>query len=162
LVSRHRIAVLQRQLGLARVRFAPEERALLSALLAWLPRGRVGPFAAAGSLGHGPVMASSPGATAARRAQQAQGLGRPRAVASMCRLVLRLARENGGWGYRRIRGELAILGVKVAASTVWEILKDAGLETSPQRASSTWAAFLCSQAEMTLACDFPERVTLGG
>jgi hypothetical protein len=38
-------------------------------------------------------------------------------------LVLRLAKENGGWGYRRIHGELACLGIEVAPSTVWEILK---------------------------------------
>jgi hypothetical protein len=48
--------------------------------------------------------------------------GRPRAVASIRRVVLRSARENGTWGYRRIHGELALLGITVAASTVWEIL----------------------------------------
>ena len=76
--------------------------------------------------------------------------------------MLRLARENSGWGYRRIHGELAMLGVKVAASTVWEILKDAGVDPAPARASSTWAAFLRTQAEGILACDFLETVTLGG
>jgi hypothetical protein len=55
-----------------------------------------------------------------------------------------------------------MLGIKVAASTVWEILKDVGIEPAPQRASSTWAAFLHSQAEAILACDFLETVTLGG
>jgi transposase len=91
-----------------------------------------------------------------------KGPGRPRTVGSIRRLVLRLARENGSWGYRRIQGELAMLGVKVAASTVWEILKDAGIEPAPLRPSSTWAAFLRSQAEVILACDFLETVTLGG
>ena len=55
-----------------------------------------------------------------------------------------------------------MLGVKVAASTVWEILEDAGIEPVPQRASSTWAAFLRGQAEAILACDFLETVTLSG
>jgi transposase InsO family protein len=52
--------------------------------------------------------------------------------------------------------------VKVAASTVWEILKDAGIDPAPERASSTWAGFLRSQAEALLACDFFETVTLSG
>ena len=53
--------------------------------------------------------------------------GRPATRRNIQALVLRLARENPGWGYRRIHGELAGLGVKVAASTVWEILKASGI-----------------------------------
>jgi putative transposase len=69
-------------------------------------------------------------------------------------LVLRMARENPGWGYRRIRGELAGLGIRVAASTVWEILKAAGVDPAPDRDTGpAWAAFLCSQAEAIIACD---------
>lgn len=86
----------------------------------------------------------------------------PRIVRSVRALVLRLARENPGWGYRRVHGELLVLGVKVAASTVWEILKEAGIAPAPERASSTWADFLRSQAEALLACDFFETVTLSG
>ena len=77
-------------------------------------------------------------------------------------LVLRLARENPSWGYRRLHGELLVLGVKVAASTVWEILKEAGIDPAPERASTTWADFLRSQADALLACDFFETVTLSG
>jgi transposase InsO family protein len=77
-------------------------------------------------------------------------------------LVLRLARENPGWGYRRIHGELLVLGVTVAASTVWEILRETGVDPSPERGSGTWADFLRSQAEALLACDFLETVTLTG
>src|SRR5690349_23497869 len=80
--------------------------------------------------------------------------GRPRTVRSIRRLVLRLARENPCWGYRRIHGELLILGIKVAASTVWEILQQAGIDPAPDRTSSTWASFLRSQADVLLACDF--------
>jgi hypothetical protein len=44
--------------------------------------------------------------------------------------------------------------VKVAATTVWEILKDAGIEPAPERISSTWAVFLRSQAHAIIAADF--------
>lgn len=77
-------------------------------------------------------------------------------------LVLRLARENPNWGYRRIHGELLVLGVKVAASTVWEILKDAGIDPAPEQSSTTWADFLRPQADALLPCDFFETVTLTG
>lgn len=76
--------------------------------------------------------------------------------------MLRLARENTGWGYRRIHGELLVLGVKVAASTVWQILKDADVDPAPDRAHSTWATFLRSQAQALVAADFLETVTLTG
>jgi hypothetical protein len=51
-------------------------------------------------------------------------------------------------------GELRVLGIKMAASTVWEILKDDGIDPEPGRGSSTWADFLCSHADALLACDF--------
>jgi transposase InsO family protein len=76
--------------------------------------------------------------------------------------VLRLARENSTWGYRRIHGELLVLGIKVAASTVWEVLKDAGIDSAPQRTNNTWATFLRSQAQAIIAADFFETVTLTG
>ncbi|MGW4795792.1 integrase core domain-containing protein [Nonomuraea sp. NPDC004297] len=60
------------------------------------------------------------------------------------------------------RLELATLGIKVAPSTVWEILKQEGLDPAPQRASATWADFLRSQADAMPACDFIETVTLDG
>jgi putative transposase len=83
-------------------------------------------------------------------------------VRSIRVLVLRLVRENPAWGYRRVHGELLVLGVKVAASTVWEILHDAGIDPALERSSTTWADFLRSQAEALLACDFFETVTLSG
>ena len=61
--------------------------------------------------------------------------------------------ENPSWGYWRVHGELLTLGFKVAAPTVWEILRDAEIDPGPQRAATTWAQFLRSQAEALLAGD---------
>ena len=69
-------------------------------------------------------------------------------------LVLRRARENPGWGYRRIHSELVGPEVKVAASTAWEILRNAGIEPAPRGSGPTWSQFLRSQAETIPACDF--------
>ncbi len=80
--------------------------------------------------------------------------GRPVTRRNIRALVLRLARENPGWGYRRIHGELAGLGVKIAASTAWEILKNAGIDPAPRRTGHAWPHFLRSRAEAILACDF--------
>lgn len=52
--------------------------------------------------------------------------------------------------------------MQVAASTVWEILKDAGTGPAPERAVTTWAGFLRSQADALPACDFLETITLSG
>ena len=80
--------------------------------------------------------------------------GRPATRRNIRALVRRLARENPHWGYRRIHGELAGLGVKVAASTVWEILKASGMDPGRRQTGPTWSQFLRSQAEAILACDF--------
>jgi putative transposase len=88
--------------------------------------------------------------------------GQPRTVRSVRTLVLHLVRENPSWGYRRVHGELLTLGVKVAASTVWAILREAGIDPAPDRAATTWAQFLRSQAEALLAADFIETNTLTG
>ena len=88
--------------------------------------------------------------------------GRPRTVRSVRVLVLRLVRENPGWGYRRVHGELLVGGVKVAGSTVGEILHDAGTGPAPGRSSTTWAGFLRSPAGALLAGDFFETVTVSG
>jgi putative transposase len=65
-----------------------------------------------------------------------------------------LAKENPAWGYRRIHGELAGLGVRLAPSTVWKILTNAGIGPAPRRPGPTWAQFLRGQAEAILATDF--------
>jgi transposase InsO family protein len=89
-------------------------------------------------------------------------VGRPPTVRSIRVLVLRLARENDSWGYRRIHGELLVPGITVAASTAWEILKDAGIDPAPETTSQTWSAFLLPQAQALIATDFSETSTLTG
>jgi hypothetical protein len=81
--------------------------------------------------------------------------GRPPTPRTIRALILRLAKENPSWGYRRIHGEPAGLGISLAPSTAWEVLKNAGIDPTPLRDSGpTWATFLRSQAEAILACDF--------
>jgi transposase len=80
--------------------------------------------------------------------------GRPPTVRSIARLVVRLAKENPLWGYRQIHGELTKLGVTVAPSTVWEILRAAGIDPAPRRSGPTWRQFLAAQAAGILAVDF--------
>jgi transposase len=88
--------------------------------------------------------------------------GRPATHRNVRSLVLRLARENESWGYRRIHSELAGLGITVAPSTVWRILKSAGIEPTPRRDGPGWAEFLRSQARAMLALDFFTADLLNG
>ena len=80
--------------------------------------------------------------------------GRPATDADLRALIVRLARENPGWGYRRIQGELARLGGQIAASTVWLILQQSGIEPAPRRSSETWREFRRAHASGIDACDF--------
>ncbi|GAA3667552.1 hypothetical protein GCM10022224_034730 [Nonomuraea antimicrobica] len=140
LALRHQITVLERQLGAdTRVRFAPEDRAFPVALLISLPREALRQLRLIVRPDivlrwHRDLMRRRH----ARRCRPKRA-GRPPTVRSIRTLILRLVRENPSWGYRRIHGELTTLGVKVAPSTVWEILKQAGLDPAPERASTTWA-----------------------
>jgi transposase InsO family protein len=80
--------------------------------------------------------------------------GRPSTALEVRPTIIRLARENPTWGYRRIHGELARLGITIAASTVWAILRRAGIHPAPGRSSESWTTFLRSQAAGIVACDF--------
>ena len=162
LALRHQLSILQRQPGPDRVRFTPSDRALLAALLHRLPRHVLNHLHLV--VRPDTVLRWHRDLVARRHGEQSRPKrpGRPRTVRSIRILVLRLVRENPGWGYRRVHGELLVLGVKVAASTVWEILQDAGIDPAPERSTTTWADFLRSQAYALLACDFFETVTLSG
>jgi hypothetical protein len=79
---------------------------------------------------------------------------RPRTDSGISELVLRMARENPTWGYRRIHGELVGPGIMVAPSTIWGILRRHGIEPAPRRAELSWSEFLRAQASAIIACDF--------
>jgi transposase len=162
LALRHQIMVLERQLSGDRVRFTRIDRAWLAALLHPLPRTVLHQLRLL--VRPETVLRWHRDLNARRHARRSRPrrTGRPRTIRSIRALVLRLARENSGWGYRRIHGELLVLGVKVAASTVWEILNDAGVDPAHERTNSTWATFLRSQAQALVAVDFLETVTLTG
>jgi hypothetical protein len=72
-------------------------------------------------------------------------------------LVVRLAKENPGWGYRRIHGELIGLGIKMAASTVWATLREAGIEPAPKRLETSWGEFLGSAGGERPGVRLPHR-----
>ena len=80
--------------------------------------------------------------------------GRPTAGAKLMVLIGQMARQNPGWGYKRIQGELLGLGYRVGASMVRRILKRLQIPPAPQRSHTTWRRFLRTQAETMLACDF--------
>ncbi len=153
LILRHHLAVLQRQQP-RRPDLNWADRALLAVLLSVIPKARR----------RGLRLLVTPDTILrwhrdiARRRWAARSkrrrTGRPTTRRNIKALVLRLAKENSEWGYRRIHGELAGLGVNIAASTVWEILRANGIDPAARRTGPTWSQFLRSQAEAILACDF--------
>jgi putative transposase len=148
LVLRHELAVLRRQVGRANCR--PADRAVLAALARLLPRDRRGSvFVRPETIRHWHRTLVKRRWTYSQRRP-----GRPATDREVCSLILRLAQENPAWGYRRIHGELAGLGVRLAASTVWTVLQNAGMDPAPRRSSETWRAFLRAQASGIIACDF--------
>ena len=150
LMLRHQVAVLQRQVKAPRLTWA--DRAVLAALARMLPRNRLRQL----RLIVTPRTLLRWHADLVRRhwSFPRGDPGRPRTAATVRALVLEMARDNPGWGYRRIHGELVGLGHKMAPSTVWRILKDAGIDPAPTRSGLTWRAFLEAQAKTILAAGF--------
>src|SRR5262249_17994988 len=148
LVLRHELLVLRRQVGRPRLRSA--DRALLAVLNQVLPRERRRAFLVqpATLLGWHHALVRP------RWTYEGRRPGRPPLPAQTRQLILRLAAENPSWGYRRIHGELVGLGIRLAASSVWNILHRHGVEPAPRRASVSWPEFLRQQAAGIVECDF--------
>ena len=150
LVLRHENAVLRRQI--TRVRYTSADRMWLTALSRLLPRRRgaeVFPVTPATILAWHRKFVSRKWDYSARRRP-----GRPATAAVIKRLIIRMGTENPTWGHRRVQGELIRLGHRIAASTVWQILHDAGIDPAPRRSGPTWRQFLTAQAKAVLAVDF--------
>jgi putative transposase len=148
LVLRHQLHVLERQV--ARPQLRPADRALLAALSRALPRRAWSSFLVTPAT----LLRWHRELVARRWTYPHRRPGRPATPDDVRTLVLRLGRENPSWGYRRIQGELVGLGVSLAASTVWEILRREGIDSAPRRVESSWAEFLRRQAASILECDF--------
>jgi transposase InsO family protein len=148
LLLRHQLRVLRRQV---RPQLTPADRALLAAFSRMLSRQR---WKSSVFVTPATLMRWHRELVARRWTYPHRRPGRPPTPAEVRELVVRLARENPSWGYRRVQGELVGLGVKLAASTVWTILKEAGIEPAPKRLEQNWSEFLRQQAASVLECDF--------
>jgi hypothetical protein len=131
-VLRHQLAVLQRRTP--RPRISWPDRALIAALTRLLPtRRRLGLLVTPATIlrWHRQLLSRHWTTQSARS-------GRPSIPAGLRALAVRLATENPTWGYRRIHGELTALGYQIGASTMWTILRSAGIDPSPRQTGPTW------------------------
>jgi len=147
-VLRHEVSVLRRQV--ARPALRPSDRAVLAGLSRLLSPAHRGRFLVKPET----LLRWHRDLVRRKWTYPHRRPGRPALPSGTVSLILRLARENPTWGYRRIHGELATIGVRLAPSSVWAILQCHGIEPTIRRSGPTWAEFLRAQATTMLACDF--------
>src|ERR687884_1817691 len=138
LLLRHELAILRRQS--VRPRLTRADRALLAALSRSLPRAAWASF----SVKPNTLFRWHRQLVARRWTYSQRKAGRPPLERSLRELILRLARENPQWGYKRIVGELKGLGISVSATSVRKVLIEAGLRPAPERMRSSVASLPAS------------------
>ena len=148
LVLRHELSILRRQVR--QPRFEPHDRLLLAALSRVLPRHSWRVFLVRPET----LLRWHRQLVARRWTYPHRRPGRPPIGREVRELILRLARENPSWGYLRIAGELRKLGIAVSATSVRNILAQAGLPPAPHRDRQSWRTFLRTHRESIVACDF--------
>jgi putative transposase len=148
-VLRHELNVLRRQLK--RPLFRPCDRPILAAAARRLPRAHWDRFLVTPKtlLRWHRELVRLKWARYSNRPP-----GRPPLPIDMRELILRLAKENPRWGYKRIQGELQKLGIKVSATAIRKLLVRRGLGPALRRGGTTWRQFLAQQASSMMACDF--------
>ena len=97
------------------------------------------------------------------KSRKSNSIGRPRTRDDICALIIKMAKENDGWGYGRLKGALKTLGIKLSRSTIKRVLQAAGLEPAPHR-GMPWSTFLSTHWGAICGCDFftIEIMTLSG
>lgn len=142
MVLRHQLGVLRRQVS--RPSFRAGDRLLLAAAQRVLGKPRASRFIVTPTTllrWHREIVKRKWRLYGRRRRA-----GRPPILRTVRDLVVRLAMENPGWGYRRIQGELKKLGVVASITTIRNILRRQGLGPAPRRSGPTWTEFLCAQS----------------
>ena len=146
------VEILRRKLGGNRVISSPEDRARLLAI------GKELNHDVADIIGIVTPKTYSRWVTEMRKGRRPKRVGRPKIARNMRETVIRLARQNAGWGYRRIVGELRKLRLRLGRSSVRRILRDEGLTPSPTRRSkgpeTVWQKFIRLHVNTLVACDF--------